>query len=62
VRIVKELMEIWPNEVCGNIFFSFWTYYSRIENVGKYHMTKLICYSHKHVMSHKVVTMMTIGK
>jgi len=42
--------------------FSFWTYYSRIENAEKYHITKVTCYSHKHVMSHKVVTMMTIGK
>jgi len=49
-------------EIFFFFFFSFWTYYSRIENAGKYHMTKVTCYSHKHVMSHKVVTMITIGK
>ena len=27
--------------------FSFWTYYIRIESVGKYHMTKITCHSHK---------------
>jgi len=36
------------------IFLFFWTYYTRMESVGKYHMTKVIVISH--VTSHKVVT------